>query len=389
MTCNNGTIQREISKFICRYSIFLKKELEAQHVRNKEAGSTVLRAIIINCNLKNDSSWIIKLTTQDTSDLKIKENLVEKSRKLSGIIIDISSKSEFTILSLDKGPFNCSQNCKFTKKHYRETFLLTSLNQLTSQDIYPNNSAQTKLRNILLGLEDPTLSRNNITLNPINQRLNNEQKSAVKQAIKQNEVCIIHGPPGTGKTTTLVEIIMQEIVKGGRVMVCANANVAVDNLMLKVLKVHKEPKMGKIIRIGHPGKITEKLIPNSLFSLTNTTSPNNNTEILLHASAVFGTLSTCNFYRNSQQKTSLSLLPNDFFSLTVIDEASQTLETHCWSIIPYSKKLVLAGDHHQLPPTVITKNAQARKNLSISLMERLMNNTNIKKIPLFSAYNIE
>ena len=89
-------------------------------------------------------------------------------------------------------------------------------------------------------------------------------------------------------------------------MVCANANVAVDNLMLKVLKNHEEPRLGKMIRIGHPGKITEKLIPNSLFSLTNTTPPNNNINILLHASAIFGTLSTCNFYRNSQQKTSLS-----------------------------------------------------------------------------------
>ena len=190
MTCNNDTIQREISKFICRNSIFLKKELEAQHTRNKEAGNAILRAIIVNCNLKNDSSWVIKLTTQDTSDLKIKENLIEKSKKISGIIIDISSKSEFTILSLDKGPFKCSQNCRFTKKHYRESFLLTSLHQLTSQDIYPNNSAQTKLRNILLGLEDPTLSKANITLSPINQRLNEEQKHAVKQAIKQNEICI-------------------------------------------------------------------------------------------------------------------------------------------------------------------------------------------------------
>ena len=139
-------------------------------------------------------------------------------------------------------------------------------------------------------------------------------------------------------------------------MVCANANVAVDNLMDKVIKRQEVTKRSTLVRIGHPGKITkETLIPNSLFYLTNTSPPDNRKDILLQSVAIFGTLSACNFYLNTQHKTSLGLLTKNFFSLTVIDEASQSLETNCGSVIPYSKKLILAGDPRQLPPTIMTK----------------------------------
>ena len=150
-------------------------------------------------------------------------------------------------------------------------------------------------------------------------------------------------------------------------------------------------KRSTLIRIGHPGKITkETLIPNSLFYLTNTSPPDHRKDILLQSVTIFGTLSACNFYRNSQHKTSLSLLPKNFFSLTVIDEASQSLETNCWSVIPYSKKLILAGDPCQLPPTIMTKNMQAKKYLSISLMERLMNNANVEgNIVLYMQYRMK
>ena len=174
-------------------------------------------------------------------------------------------------------------------------------------------------------------------------------------------------------------------------MVCANANVAVDNLMDKVIKKQQVTRRSTLVRIGHPGKITkETLIPNSLFYLTNTSPPDDRKDVLLQSVAIFGTLSACNFYLNTQHKTSLSLLPNNFFTLTVIDEASQSLETNCWSVIPYSKKLILAGDPCQLPPTIMTTNIQTKKYLSISLMERMMNNANIERniVVLYMQYRM-
>ena len=375
----NDPIQRKISGFIYKNIIPLRKELRAQEQREREERGFNLQATVTNCRLNQDSSWHVRLITEDTSELKLKEKLIERNKNLSGIITSIKSNSEFTLLSLNSEPFQYMGKYKFIKRQYKDYLMLKSLYQLANQKVFPENSAQTKLRNILLGLENPTSSNSKDPSNLNNSILNKDQKHAVLEAVKQNEICIIHGPPGTGKTTTLVEIIEQEISKGGRVMVCANANVAVDNLMDKVINRQEMTKRSTLIRIGHPGNITkETLILNSLFYLTNTSPPDHRKDILLHSVAIFGTLSACNFYRNSQHKTSLSLLPKNFFSLTVIDEASQSLETNCWSVIPYSKKLILAGDPCQLPPTIMTKNMRAKKYLSISLMERLMNNTNVE-----------
>ena len=387
----NDIIQEKITGFIYKNIEHLRKELKAQEQKKREGRNFNLQATVTYCRLNQDSSWHVRLVTEDTSKLRLKENLVEKNKKLSGIITSIRSNSEFTLLSINSEPFQCMGNYNFIKKQYKDYLMLKSLYQLANQKVFPENSAQAKLRNILLGLEQPTSTDIKDISNLNNSLLNEKQKQAVLESIKQNEICIIHGPPGTGKTTTLVEIIEQEISKGGRVMVCASANVAVDNLMDKVIKKQQVTRKSSLVRIGHPGKITkETLIPNSLFYLTNTSPPDDRKDVLLQSVAIFGTLSACNFYLNTQHKTSLSLLPNNFFTLTVIDEASQSLETNCWSVIPYSKKLILAGDPCQLPPTIMTTNIQTKKYLSISLMERMMNNANIERniVVLYMQYRM-
>ena len=103
---------------------------------------------------------------------------------------------------------------------------------------------------------------------------------------------------------------------------------------------------------------------------------------LLDASVVLGTLVGC------KERGPLNLLPEDHFQTCVIDECGQSLEMACWIVIPRASRLILAGDHHQLPPTVITKNPEAAKKLSVSLMERLRDRFFYGKDAVFHMLNV-
>ena len=186
----------------------------------------------------------------------------------------------------------------------------------------------------------------------------------------------------------------------------AASNVAVDNLGERLVEEGL-----KVIRIGHPARCSEGMLEHSLSHKVQKESealeetkmeldriqndihrgkhrkkPELMTQLkslqkkrdkqkfvkdklskshLLDASIVLGTLIGC------REKGPLKLLPENHFKTGVIDECGQSLEMACWIVIPRAPKLILAGDHHQLPPTVITKNQEAAKKLSISLMERL------------------
>ena len=187
----------------------------------------------------------------------------------------------------------------------------------------------------------------------------------------------------------------------------AASNVAVDNLGERLVQ-----EGIKVIRIGHPARVSEGMLEHSLShkvlkqkeALEETRmelqriqddihnrgkkrgKPELMTQLksiqkkrdkqkrvvdnlskshLLEASVVLGTLIGC------KERGPLNLLPENHFSTCVIDECGQSLEMACWIVIPRAPRLILAGDHLQLPPTVITKNQEAAKKLSVSLMERL------------------
>ena len=193
----NDITQEKITGFIYKNIEPLRKELRAQEQKKREERNFKLQATVTNCRLNQDSSWHVRLITEDTSKLRLKEKLVKKDKKLSGIITSMKSNSEFTLLSLNSEPFQFMGNSKFIKKQYKDYLMLKSLYQLANQKVFPENSAQTKLRNILLGLEHPTFSDTKDISNLNNSLLNEKQKQAVLESIKQNEICIIHGLPGT------------------------------------------------------------------------------------------------------------------------------------------------------------------------------------------------
>ncbi|KAL7878795.1 hypothetical protein AOLI_G00097690 [Acnodon oligacanthus] len=281
----------------------------------------------------------------------------------------------------------------------RLTHALNSLNG------YRNGPAA-HLISVLFGYTDPEALSHPSTLDWFNSGLDDSQKEAVSFALSQKDVAIIHGPPGTGKTTTMVEVILQAVKQGQKVLCCAPSNVAVDNLVERLAK-----SKAKVLRLGHPARLLESVQKHSLDAVV-AQSDNSNivadvrkdmdkafsqmkkvydkgqrsslrreigelrkelksreqmaiTQILKKASVILATNT------GASDDGPLKYLPSEHFDLVVIDECAQALESSCWIALLKARKCILAGDYKQLPPTIKSQNAAA-KGLSVSLMERLI-----------------
>lgn len=255
----------------------------------------------------------------------------------------------------------------------------------------------------------PTSSPAEKTWKFFNEQLDDSQQDAVKFALKQRELCIIHGPPGTGKTTTVVEIILQLVHCGCKVLACAPSNIAVDNLVERLV-AHKGAV--KLVRLGHPARALPEVqrhsldailarlddsaimddIRRELDALQQSSAKKGKVkdarrdtgsrrrelqkelrqrewkaieQTLRRADVVLSTLPT------ASDEGPLKCLPRDYFNAAVVDECSQALETACWMALLRAPKCILAGDHLQLPPTIVSKRA-AEEGLSVTLMERLL-----------------
>ncbi|XP_029438093.1 DNA-binding protein SMUBP-2 [Rhinatrema bivittatum] len=259
---------------------------------------------------------------------------------------------------------------------------------------------------VLFGHSDPSPPTETEAIVFVNRSLDDSQKAAISFSLSQREVAIIHGPPGTGKTTTVVELIIQAVKRGLKVLCCAPSNVAVDNLV-ECLAANKE----KILRLGHPARLLDSVqhhsldavlahsddtqividirkdIDEALVKIKKTKEKGEKghyrseikllrkelkereefamREILKHANVILATNT------GASDDGPLKLLPADYFDLVVIDECAQALEASCWIPLLKAKKCILAGDHRQLPPTIISHQAAA-KGLSLSLMERAL-----------------
>jgi ATP-dependent RNA/DNA helicase IGHMBP2 len=262
-----------------------------------------------------------------------------------------------------------------------------------------------ELREILLGNDnalDKAASANIIH----STVLNSSQNQALATVINAQDVAFIHGPPGTGKTTTLIEAIRITIQEEKQVLVCAPSNAAVD------LLVDKLSELGlNVIRIGHPARVTEQSLSKTLDARI---ANHSNYQELRELRKRMEQIKTMAFkykrkygYHEKEQKRLLlqeaKLLKSDAdmlefyiindllqnsqaicctlvgsshpvlrgkkYQTVFIDEAAQALEPACWIPILRSARVIFAGDHQQLPPT-IKSNEAAKSGLAVTLFEK-------------------
>ncbi len=288
----------------------------------------------------------------------------------------------------------------FDEVSYRE------MNQALGEVMAAQDNRLAELRDVLLGARPARFLEHQANDLFYPSALNDSQRVAVRHVLSAQDVAIIHGPPGTGKTTTLVQAILETTRRERRVMVCAPSNTAVDLLTERLAE-----RGVKVIRLGNPSRVSDLLLQHTLdagvmahpsyskMHAMRQTAEQHRETANEHVSR-FGFEARQHRQMLREEARALRLAADDLerfmtedvlesvqvitctlvgashrhirhlsFETVFIDEAAQALEPGCWIPIAKGDRIILAGDHHQLPPTVKSDQA-AREGLRKTLFEK-------------------
>ncbi|WP_301924246.1 AAA domain-containing protein [Ferruginibacter sp.] len=325
---------------------------------------------------------------------------------VKGILISLDGKGgEFRLFAPDFPDWieDNGVGIKLAPDQRTTTIMKTVLNGLESNKelykLFQQIHGETFTRTTTPNIESPALQFNN-------QRLNDSQQKAVKAVIQNENITIVHGPPGTGKTTTLIEAIVQLIKAGEKILVAAPSNTAVDNIAKGLIA-----KGVQVLRVGNTSKVDETVF---LYTpegkLANSKQQKEIKELKIRAEQFrkmalkykrsFGKaereqrnllfkevknirteIKKIQAYNEEKLYTEAEVIAGTpiglydakinhlTFNTLVMDEAGQCIEPLAWCIFPLAQKYVLAGDHLQLPPTILSNEA-SRMGLNKSILER-------------------
>ena len=253
-----------------------------------------------------------------------------------------------------------------------------------------------ELRDVICGMVEPGFR----DIYPVRfPWLNRSQEVAVNNMLCSRDVMIVHGPPGTGKTTTLVEAIAETLNREPQVLVCAQSNMAVDWICQKLVE-----RGVRVLRIGNPTRVNDRMLgycyerqyeahPDypELWSIRKairqlqgerrkhsmSSSVQSRINRLRHRAEELEVKINVELFDNARVVASTlvgsnsSLLTGRRFGTLFVDEAGQALEAATWIAVRKADRVVLAGDHLQLPPTIKCYDAE-RGGLGVTMMEMVV-----------------
>ena len=325
---------------------------------------------------------------------------------VKGILMNLDGKSgEFRLFAPDFPDWieDNGVGIKLAPDQRTTTIMKTVLNGLES------NKELYKLFRQIHGeavVKNTATETNIAALHFKNQWLNESQQKAVAAVIQNESMAIVHGPPGTGKTTTLIEAIVQLVKAGEKVLVSAPSNTAVDNIAkgliaqgLQVLRVGNTSKVDELIFLHTPeGRLSNSKQQKEIKELKiraeqfrkmalkykrsfGKAEREQRNLLFKEVKNIRAEIKKIQAYNEEKLYTEAEVIAGTpiglydakinhlTFNTLVMDEAGQCIEPLAWCIFPLAEKYVIAGDHLQLPPTILSNEA-ARLGLDQSILER-------------------
>ncbi len=397
----------------------------------KKEGVTWYPVVVGKSYLSTGEKWTLQLekTTLHYSKSHFQSGssvsvfLHDNKNKLSasGIISRISDKYMTVVLNREDPPDwledgKIGVNLLFDESTYDE--MERAMNKLARVE----EGRLNELIQILCGAKAPTFKPSVPLQHP---GLNETQNDALSLINATNDIGLVHGPPGTGKTTTLVEAVKETVSMEKQVLVCASSNAAVDLMAerLGAQGIH-------VLRLGHSARVTDEVVASTLDARI---AEHNDAKLLRdlrrksEEMRSIGKKYKRNFGSTERQQRRLLLqeakdlkdeaislenymiqdelnkaqviactlvgsnsayLQNRTFKTLFIDEASQALEPASWIPIMKVNRVIMAGDHFQLPPTIKSIKA-AREGLSETIFERVIGKYEDANVMLETQYRME